>query len=239
MKRVGVLAALLLTLVGGALAQTMSEDLQQKAAAAKAAAAKNQQALRTYSWIAKTELSFKGDVKNTKIESCQYGPDGKVQKTELSDPPAPAEEHSGRRRGRGRVREKIVAKKTGEMKAELEAAAALVQSYVPPTGDKLQAVIAAGNVSLSQEGAGAVAVRFADYEKAGDSMTLTFDSEVKALRHIAVDSWLDEPDQKVTLAVAFDSLPDGTNYAAGTTLEIPGDQIRVQIDNSNYAKVSP
>ncbi len=35
----------------------------------------------------KPELSFKGEVKNTKITSCS-APDGKVQKTELSEPPS-------------------------------------------------------------------------------------------------------------------------------------------------------
>lgn len=240
-KQLGVVLILLVAFSGPAFAQASNEELQQKAAAAKEAAARNQQALRAYSWIAKTELSLKGEVKNTKIESCQYGPDGKVQKTELSEPPAPAEESSGRRgrRGRGRVKEKIVAKKTGEMKEELQAAAALVHSYVPPTGEKIQAVIAAGHVSMSQAGPGASAVKFADYEKSGDALTLTFDSETKALTHVAVDTWLDEATNKVTLDVTFQSLPDGTNYAAATVLGIPEKQIQVDIENSNYQKVTP
>ncbi len=93
------------------------QDAQQKAAAAKEAAAKNQQALRSYAWTTTTKLSLKGEVKNTKIESCQYGPDGKVQKTELSEPPPPPEKKRG-------LKGKIVAKKTGGMKKELEDSAA-------------------------------------------------------------------------------------------------------------------
>src|SRR3990172_4073731 len=161
LKRVGFLFALLMAFGGLALA-TQSPDLQQKAAAAKEAAARNQQALRSYSWITKTELSVKGEVKNTKIESCKYGPDGKVQKTELSEPPPPPQQQRG-------LRGAIVAKKTGEMKEELEASAALVQSYVPPAPEKLQAVIAAGKVTISP-GAGAAAIRFPDYVKSGDSL---------------------------------------------------------------------
>ena len=34
----------------------------------KQAAAKNQQALRSYSWLEKTELSLKGEVKSTKVD---------------------------------------------------------------------------------------------------------------------------------------------------------------------------
>jgi hypothetical protein len=236
MKRIGLTWVALIAF--GALALALQNpELQQKAQAAKEAAARNQQALRSYSWITKTELSLKGEVKNTKVESCQYGPDGKVQKTELSEPPdqQPQEKKRGRR---GRRKEKIVAKKTGEMKEELQASAALVQSYIPPSAEKLQAAIAAGKVTISP-GAGAEAVRFADYEKAGDSLTLTLDSQSKSMRQIAVDTWLDKPENKVTLEVSFQSLPDGTNYAGETVLRIPNDSIEVRIENSNYQKVTP
>ena len=119
---------------------------QQKLAAAKQAAALNQKALRSYSWLEKTELSLKGEVKNTKVDMCKYGPDGKVQKTAVVEP-APAEKKRG-------LKGKIVAKKTGEMKDELEAAVALVQQYVPPSPDLMQVVMNAGTASLSQAGPG-------------------------------------------------------------------------------------
>src|SRR5436190_17718 len=80
-----------------------AQDLQQKLAAGKEAAAKNAQALRAYTWIEKTELSLKGEVKNTKVDSCRYGPDGKVQKTAVVTPP-PAEKKRG-------LKGKIIAKK--------------------------------------------------------------------------------------------------------------------------------
>jgi hypothetical protein len=231
MTNKGILSGFL-TLAGclALAAVSAGQDVQQKAAAAKEAAARNQQALRSYSWITKTELSLKGDVKNTKIESCQYGPDGKVVKTELSEPPAPQPKKRG-------LKGKVIAKKTGEMKKELEDSAALVHRYVPPAAEKIQAAIAAGRVTITP--GAAAAVRIADYEKAGDSLTLTMDSQSKSIRQIAVDTWLEKPDKKVTLSVTFQSLPDGTNYAAETVLSIPGDKIEVRIENSNYQKVAP
>jgi hypothetical protein len=54
-----------------------------------------------------------------------------------------------------------------------------------------------------------------------------------------VDTWLEKPENKVTLEVNFQSLPDGTRYAAITVLQIPGDDIEVRIENSNYQKVVP
>ena len=230
MNRFG-LACIAAHVIGGLALGLQSPELQQKAAAAKEAAARNQQALHSYSWIAKTELSLKGEVKNTKIESCKYGPDGKVQKTELTEPPEPQKKQRG-------LKGRVIAKKTGEMKEELEASAALVQQYVPPSPDKIQAVIAAGKLTIAP-GPSASAIRFADYEKAGDSLTLTLDSESKSIQQVSVDTWLEKPEQKVTLTVSFQSLPDGTNYAASTVLSIPGDHLEVRIENSNYQKLTP
>jgi hypothetical protein len=179
---------------------------------------------------------LKGEVKNTKIESCQYGPDGKVVKTELSEPPAPPEEKKSGRRG-GRLKEKVIAKKTGEMKKELEDTAALIHGYIPPAAEKIQAVIAAGKLSISPVG-GSTAVIFADYEKAGDSLTLTLDSASKSIQRIYVDTWLEKPEDKVSLDVNFQSLPDGTHYPAETLLKIPSRNIEVKVENSNYQKLA-
>jgi hypothetical protein len=207
-----------------------AQDLKQKLAAAKEAAARNAQALRSYTWLEKTELSVKGEVKNTKVDSCRYGPDGKVQKTPVVVPPPPE-----KKRG---LKGKIVAKKTGEMKEELESAVALVQRYVPPAPDKMQVVMNAGTASLSQAGPGALALKFPGYEKAGDALTLTFDSAVKALRQITVATWLEKPDEPVTLNVTMQSLPNGTNYPGTIVLSIPSSKLEVRITKSNYQQLA-
>jgi hypothetical protein len=219
-----------LTLSQLAVAQAPA-GLQEKLAAAKQSAAHNQQVLRGYTWIEKTELSFKGEVKNTKLESCRYGPDGKVQKTLISDPPAPAEKKRG-------IRGRVIEKKTGEMKEELEAASALAHSYVPPDPALMQVVMGAGKASATQQGPGVVALKFADYQKVGDALTLTFDTGVKALRQIGVATYLDDPSKPVTLQVQMAALPDAS-YPGSVTLAIPASQIEVRITNSNYQRLAP
>ena len=208
-----------------------AQDLKEKLAAAKDAAAKNAQAMRSYSWLEKTELSLKGEVKSTKVDSCRYGPDGKVQKTPVVTPPPPE-----KKRG---LKGKVIAKKTGEMKEELESAAALVQRYVPPSPDKMQVVMNAGTASLSQAGPGAIALKFPGYEKAGDALTITFDSTVKALRQVNVATWLEKPDEPVTLNVTMQSLPDGLSYPGAIVMSIPSSNIEVRITKSNYQRVAP
>ena len=139
-RSIGTACALLAILLAPLGAQNLKEEL----AAAKQAAALNQKALRSYSWVEKTELSLKGEVKNTKVDMCRYGPDGKVQKTPVVEPPPP-----DKQRG---MKGKVVAKKTAEMKEELESAVALVQQYLPPSPDMMQVVMNAGTASIAQAG---------------------------------------------------------------------------------------
>jgi hypothetical protein len=223
-----VAAAALAALVFIAGPPADAQSLQQKLAAAKESAARNQRALRSYSWLEKVELRLKGEVKSTKVDSCRYGPDGKVQKTPVVEPPPPQ-----KKRG---LRGKIAAKKTGEMKEELEAAVALVQQYLPPSPDLMQVVMNAGTASIAQAGPGRAALKFPGYAKANDALTLTFDSTVKSLQQVDVTTWLDEPDNAVTLRVAMSVLPDGTSYPGTVTLAIPKQKIEVRITKSNYQK---
>jgi hypothetical protein len=232
---VGAVAALALAL-GGVAAQ--AQDQQQKIAAVKEAAAKNQQALRSYTWIEKTEIAMRGEVKNTKVESCRYGPDGKVQKTPLSEP-EPKEEDAPRgpkARIKAQAKAKVVEKKTGELKEDMEAASALVHQYLPPAPEKIQAAQAASKLTVTP--GAATVVRIADYLKAGDSLVLTLDPAGKALKQVQVDTWKDDPSDKVSLNVQMQSLPDGTDYPGSIVLGVPSSHIEVRISNSNYQKLA-
>jgi hypothetical protein len=211
-------------------AQELTQLLQQKVAALKQSIAANQQELRQYSWIQKTQLSLKGEVKATKIEQCRYGPDGKVQKTLLSEP-----QEQKKKRG---LRGKIVEKKVDEMKDYLERSVSLIESYVPPAPEKLQAVVAAGKTSMAQAGPGAIILQFKDYVKDGDSLSVTMDTSAKVIRQVNVESWLDNPDDKVSLTVEFQTLPDATCYAAGKSLNLTAKKIKVTVASSNFQKLA-
>ena len=102
-----ILAAAVLVASLPVIAQAGGE-LQQKLAALKQSTAENQQKLHKYEWTETTQLTLKGDAKPPSLSMCQYGPDGKVQKTPMSAPPPPP---SG-----GRFKQKIVAKKTAAKK---------------------------------------------------------------------------------------------------------------------------
>src|SRR6476619_1347866 len=109
-KQACSLAAAAVALVSMAAAQTPPPQV----AALKESLAKNQAALKQYSWVETTVISMKGEVKKQQQKQCAYGPDGKVQKTPIGEQAPKAKEPSGGggRRG-GRAKQAIVAKKVG------------------------------------------------------------------------------------------------------------------------------
>ena len=104
--------------------------MQQKVAAVKQSVAENQQKLHHYQWKETTQLTLKGDPKPPTQSACQYGPDGKVQKTPLGPPPEPP---SG-----GRMKQKVIANKKEEMKDYMGQAKTLLAMYVPPDPQRIQ-----------------------------------------------------------------------------------------------------
>lgn len=212
-----------------------AQDLQQKLAAAKESAARNQQALRSYSWLEKVELSLKGEVKATKIDMCRYGADGKVQKTPVGQPPAqPQAQGSGGGRGRGRLKQQIVEKKKDEMKDYMEKAAALIHQYVPPNPEQIQAAKDAGRIAVNPQAGGKVRLVISQYLKPSDSLTVDLDPASNRLLGLGVNSYLDTKDDVVTLVVQMNTLPDGALYAEQTTLDAKAKNIQVVIQNAGH-----
>ena len=216
-------AALLAT---SAFAQ--NPELQQKLAAVKQAAAENKQKLRQYQWTETTQLTLKGDAKPPTKNSCQYGPDGKVQKTMIGPPP---EQPSG-----GRMKQKVIEKKKAEMKDYMQDVKAILSMYVPPDPQKMQAAFQAGKVSLNPV-SGAVNLVFADYAQPGDKMTLTFDPTTKKITGLNISTYMGEDKDAVTLKVQMGTLPDGTSYEQQTVLNATAKQLVVTTTNSNYQKL--
>ena len=222
------------------VAVTLAQAPEDRSAAIKEALAKNQAALRQYTWIETTTISLKGEVKKKEQKQCSYGPDGKVQKVPIPGQAAPqqAQEKGGGRRG-GRVKKAVVENKVEDLKEYMEQAAALVHQYVPPDPQKIQQAQQAGNVSVQPAG-GVTTLNVKSYLKAGDSLALGFDPAAKAMRSYAVQSYVEKPkDDDLNLTVKFNSLPDGTTYPETVVLDVTAKKVVVNITNSGYKKATP
>lgn len=138
-KRMMIIGAV--ALLAAAPTFPQNPELQQKLAAAKQSVAENKQKLLQYQWTETQQLTLKGDAKPPSKNLCQYGPDGRVQKTAIGPPP---QEPSG-----GRIKQKVIAKKKAEMKDYMQDVKAVLSMYVQPDPQKMQAAYQAGKVSLN------------------------------------------------------------------------------------------
>lgn len=223
-------------LAAGAYAQAGGNpELTQKLSALKEASAANKQRLQQYTWTETQQLTLKGEPKPPKTFQCQYGPDGRVQKTPIGA--QEASPSSGGGRG-GRLKQHVVEKKTEEMKDYMQQVQGIIALYVPPDPQRMQRAFQAGNVSFSKAGPDVVNLIFVNYAQQGDKMTIGFDTASKKVQTVNVNTYLDDPKDVVTLTVQFASLPDGTNYAQQTVLNATAKQLQVTTTNSNYAKLA-
>ena len=226
------LALPIVTAVAALLLSTLpfhaqNPELQQKLAEIKAASAANKQALAHYTWQEQQTTSIKGDVKKQQVFQVSVGPDGQQQKTQIGG--SQAAPPSG-----GRLKQHVVEKKTAEFKDYGEQIADLAKQYTQPDPEKLQAAYQAGNISLVPGGDGEIKLVIKNYVKPGDSMTLVFNRQQKAIQSVQVASYLDSPSDAVTIAAQFAKLPDGTNHVASTQINGVSKQLTVVTQNSNY-----
>jgi hypothetical protein len=218
-------------------AQAAGGGTKDPVAALKQSMQQGMAKIRQYEWVETTIISLKGEEKARKQNRCYYGSDGKVQKVSLDPAPAPEQPQGGGRRG-ARVKEKVVDNKKAEMKDYMERAAALIHTYVPPNPEKIQAAKEAGRIAVTPQAGGRVRLVISQYLQPGDALTLDVDSAANRLVGLGVNTYLDKPDEAVTLAVQMNALPDGAIYAAQTTLEAKAKNITVVVQNSGHRPVS-
>jgi hypothetical protein len=211
------------------------QALQQRIAELKESVAANKANLQKYKWTETTMVELKGETKKTEQKLCQYGPDGKVQKT----PIGPQEQPQGQSSKRG-LKGRVVERKVGEMKDYMERLKSLVGQYVPPNRDKIQEAFQSGQADLNPSGGGVASLILNNYYKPGDKVTFAFDKSAKRIKSFVVNTYLDDPkDDIVNLTANFASLADGTNYVSQTDLQSMSKHIEIKTVNSQYQKLSP
>ena len=226
-----VAAAIAVFVAGHVVAQEGPAGLEAQVGALKQSMQQSQAQLRKYEWVETTIVSLKGAEKDRKQQRCYYGSDGKVQKILLD------EEKTAPPSG-GRLKQRIVQKKTGEMKDYMESAGALIQRYVPPSPADIDSARQRQKIVLKPGQGGRARVEFSDYLQPGDLMAIDLDAAANRLVGLSVNTYLDKAEDAVTLTVGFATLPDGTNYNAQTTLDAKAKNITVVVQNSGHRPVA-
>jgi hypothetical protein len=205
----------------------------QMVASLKQNLAESQKRLRQYEWVETTVISLKGEEKARKQQRAYYGADGKLTKVPIGEPQPEAAK--GGRGGRGgRVTQKVIENKKDELQDYMERAVNLIHLYVPPSPEQIQKAKDAGTMRPRPPQQGKARVEFPDFLQPADLLAIDLDAAAARLAAISVATYLEKPEDTVTLAVAFGALADGTSYAATTTLDAKAKNIRVVVTNSGH-----
>ena len=205
----------------------------QMVAALKQNLAESQKRLRQYEWVETTTISLKGEEKSRKQQKVYYGADGKLTKLPIDDPP-PQAAPSGRGGRGGRLKGKVVENKKDEMQEYMTRAGNLIQTYVPPSPAQIQQAKDKGNMLLRPQPEGRMRVEFPNFIQPSDLLAIDVDGKAALLSALSVATYLEKPEDAVTLEVRFGALADGTSYTAQTMLDAKAKNIRVVVANSGH-----
>lgn len=211
------------------VAVAQSPQMEEKLMAIKQNMAKNKQQLAQYTWTETETIAIKGNVKDTKTYQVQMV-NGQQQKTEINDQKA----QSGGGRD-GRLKQHVVEKKTDEYKAYGQSIGALAKQYTTPDPDRLMQAKQQGNLSLVP-GGGAIKLVIKSFVKPNDQVTFTISEQTKSPVSVQINSYLNDPSDKVMISAQFAELPDGTNHVTTTTINGEQKQLVINEQNSNYRK---
>ena len=229
---VTIAAGLLVPLSGRALSAQGAATPDQMVASLKQSLAESQKKLRQYQWIETTVISLKGEEKSRKQEQVYYGADGTLTKLPMGPAAPPPPAPSGGRGGR--LKSRVVEKKKDEMKDYMERAVALIHQYVPPPPERIQSAKDAGHLTVQPIGQGHVNAEFQAFVQPGDLLAIDVDAAGNRLATVHVKTYLDKPEDAVTLEVRYGTLTDGTSFVAQTTFAAAAKNITVVVTNSGH-----
>lgn len=197
----------------------------------------NSAALKQYTWKSRTEMKMKGESKNVKLEQVRYDLDGKQQKTSIGEPAQQqAKPEGGRRRGRGRVKEKVVENKKEEFAELMKGLGQLVGSYAHLPPDKMQAFAQSATVAQGQGPSGdQVLIQGSNALVAGDTMSIWIDPASYGMRRIEIHTSFES--KPVHFTGEFQALTGGPTYPARLKLDYPDKEVELTVEGYDYQKV--
>jgi hypothetical protein len=188
----------------------------------------NTAALHKYTWLESTNVTVNGEVKATKVESCEYGAGPTPECTVISQT---NEKPSG-----GFFRRRAAERRIKEMNAYMDSVKVLMEMYIPASGPKIMQAANIGNISVAKNPSnGTAKVVISSYAQQGDAVTLIVTDPTENLQSGSIKTWLNDPSHAVTLHVTFARLPDRTTYPQTKVLAAKDKGIVMTTTMSNFA----
>lgn len=229
MKRMNLL--LMMVFLAGALIVSAQVDMKETMSVIKTNLVQSKVQMRQYSWIETTKTWIKDELKSTKQNQCYYSVDGKLTKIATGG--------SDQQKALGGLKGKIAANKKEDMAEYIAKAMDKINDYLPPDGDKVQQIYNSGKVGIQILDPGKkFKLSFPDYLQKGDILSISVDMGNQKLMALSVNTFIDNPSEKVIFDVTYNSLPDGTQYASQTVLVAQAKNLKLVVEESGFKKGS-
>lgn len=138
--------------------------------------------------------------------------------------------------GGGLIRKYIAEQKKEKVQEEVEEIHALTRQYLPFNQAKFVSVLRTGKVDFERDGTSGDTLILNNYAKPGDQLRLMLNRTTMQIDRISVRTYLDQPQEMMTVDVRFSILADGTTYPALTSIAAPSMKLSIYTLNSNYSK---
>jgi len=219
-----VLAAIVMTL---SYAQTVPSQTApsptEMAVRVTEARKANATLMRQYSWTSRTEVIDQGQVKDTRIDAVNYGPDGRLQRSIMNDQSAPLPF--------GFLRRRIVEYERTKVEEYLTGLRGLLEQYSLPTAGKVQDFMNKATAS-GPDANGLFEMTGRNVVFPDDTFSLWVDPRTRHAQKIQVSTTFEG--DPVNLTATFKTLPTGLNHVAYAEVTVPAKQISVQVQNFDY-----
>jgi len=179
--------------------------------------------MQQYSWTSRTEVIDQGSVKDLRLDTVNYGPNGQLQRTIMNDQSAPLPF--------GFLRRKIAEDERQKVEQYLTGLRGLVEQYTLPTAGRVQEFMS-GATATGPDAGGLFEVSGRNVVVQGDTFSLWVDPASRHPRRLQVTTTFQG--DPVTLIATFKTLHAGLNHVAFAEAIVPAKQLSVQVQNFDY-----
>ena len=179
--------------------------------------------MRQYSWTSRTEVIDQGQVKDLRIDTVNYGPDGQLQRSTMNDQSAPLP--------MGFLRRRIAEIERQKVEQYLGGLRGLLEQYTLPTAGNVQDFMNRAKAT-GPDASGLFEMTGQNVISPGDTFTLFVDPATRHPRKVQVSTTFQG--DPVSLTATFKTLPTGLNHVAYAEVTVPAKQLSVQVQNFDY-----
>lgn len=182
--------------------------------------------MQNYTWNSRTELFMKGELKDTRIDQVQYGPNGQLQRTELNN--------ESTSHPRGFLRKRIAEDKKKELEQYLQGLRGLLEQYTLPTAGKVVDFMGSANVTSEQSPNGTTLLKMqgSGVVVPGDTLAIWADASTHKMRKVQITTFYEGG--AANLTATYKTKPNGLTHMAMAEIDLPDKQISLQIHNYDY-----